>query len=300
MSTKPDRGSLETIDMTKLKGGQVLDRIARFGWTTTDTRGRYAEIDKNDLHVDPAYQREAAMAASRQIASKWSWIACGTLSVAKRKDGSYFVIDGGHRLLAALHRSDIHLLPCLVFNVVNEEQESKSFIVQNQQTRRMSPFDLLRAELHCGDPVAVAITGLVESCGMTFGPTSSSTPWHAVRCINQVKRLYSMNRDVLEAIWPVVAETAKAEQQPVTDKGLGALHYIESRLVRLGSTSSLTRPPWRGRVVAIGCTGLHNAANKAAAFYATGGDKIYAGGVLQVLNYKVRNKLTIDPADDQA
>jgi len=86
-------------------------KIERYGWTVQDGQGELRLISKHDLAVDYAsYQRIANNAKTLVLARDWSWIACGALIVASR-GGALHVVDGGHRLVAAMKRDDITMLP---------------------------------------------------------------------------------------------------------------------------------------------------------------------------------------------
>lgn len=100
-----------------------LDKVQRYGWTMQDKQGEQRQINKNLLLVNDDYQRTASASKILEIASEWSWIGCGVIIVAKR-DGSYWVIDGQHRVLAAKRRSDIKEMPCLVLM-------SKTFVMKH-------------------------------------------------------------------------------------------------------------------------------------------------------------------------
>ena len=98
-----------------------LDKVQRYGWVTAHAQGRFEMINKRLLNVNTEiYQREASKTKVLELASNWSWIACGALIVADR-DGVYWVADGQHRKLAADKRSDIKELPCMVFTVATRE-----------------------------------------------------------------------------------------------------------------------------------------------------------------------------------
>src|SRR4051812_44439221 len=105
--------------------GRSVSKVEKFGWIIVDKRGVAMDIPKCSLHVDKSYQRDA-LGSSKilRIAREWSWIACGRLIVGIRPDGSYVVIDGQHRKLAADKRSDIADLPCEVFEVLGPSQEA--------------------------------------------------------------------------------------------------------------------------------------------------------------------------------
>jgi hypothetical protein len=72
----------------------------------------------DQLLIDESYQRSLEAANSqtliRRIAMHWDWGLCQPLFVARRADGSLYVVDGQHRLEAAKLRGDIWQLPCVV------------------------------------------------------------------------------------------------------------------------------------------------------------------------------------------
>src|SRR5689334_6103185 len=80
--------------------------------TTRDRPGEFAMIDKTKLNVDLSYQRKTTKSRVDKIREEWSWIAFGAVSVALRGDGEWFVMDGQHRVLAAMMRDDIKEVPC--------------------------------------------------------------------------------------------------------------------------------------------------------------------------------------------
>lgn len=98
-------------------GGSKIDKIKRYGWKLIDKQGEFMLIEKDELYVDPVYQRSNWNSKKvNDIASAWSWNRCGTLTVAIRDD-KWWIIDGATRKLAADKRSDIKKLPCMVVRI---------------------------------------------------------------------------------------------------------------------------------------------------------------------------------------
>ena len=61
-------------------------KVDRYKWKLVDLPGKVHLIHKDELHIDPAYQREASLGKIRAIAGKWSWIACGAIIVGQGMD----------------------------------------------------------------------------------------------------------------------------------------------------------------------------------------------------------------------
>jgi hypothetical protein len=63
------------------------------------------------------------------------------------RDGGLYVVDGQHRLAAAVMRGDIPQLPCVVSHFDSAEQEAAAFVALNQQRRPLNALDLFKAAL---------------------------------------------------------------------------------------------------------------------------------------------------------
>lgn len=134
-----------------------------------------------DLRIDGSYQRSIDNGSSkdliRRIAQHWNWSLFHPLSVARRADGSLWVVDGQHRLAAARLRRDIYDLPCVVTRYDSAEDEAASFVAMNVQRRAMTAIDLFRAALASGDDTARKVARLLDRVGLTLAPHTNFTAW---------------------------------------------------------------------------------------------------------------------------
>jgi hypothetical protein len=150
----------------------------------------------DQLKIDETYQRTletgSSQALIRRIAMYWDWGLCQPLFVARRSDGGLYVVDGQHRLAAAILRGDIWQLPCVVSSFDTAADEAASFVALNQQRRPLTKLDVFKAELAAGDREAVAIVATVEAAGLhiasstnlaTIKPGSVSNIGGLQRCI---------------------------------------------------------------------------------------------------------------------
>jgi hypothetical protein len=133
------------------------------------------------LQIDPSYQRSIENGESKTlikaIASKWDWGLCQPLVVARRGDGSLFVIDGQHRLEAAKLRGDIAQLPCVVSDSREASAEAAQFVALNRNRRPLAALDVFRASLASGADEAHAILAALEAAGLSLAPHSNHTAW---------------------------------------------------------------------------------------------------------------------------
>lgn len=261
-------------------------KVKHYGWTLKDSPGDLVWINKEALTVDHSYQRYAKHTKVLQIASKWSWLACGVIVVAKRRtDQSFYVVDGQHRVLAALKRSDIEALPCIVFETDSAKQEAAGFYDANTGRRLPTALEKWKAQLMRGDATTTFAEELIRMSGREAGDQTG--PGH-VRCLTALLRAVEVDRQMLERMWPLVVEVCHG--QSLHERLFDGLLWIESRLPK---GQSLTEKRWRERVMRVGFTGLLDAAQRAATFYARGGAKVWGLGMLEALNKGCRIHIEI-------
>jgi len=134
-----------------------------------------------DLQVDESYQRSidngSSQALIRKIAAYWDWSLFHPLTIARRADGSLWVVDGQHRLAAARMRRDLYDLPCVVTAYQSQADEAASFVAMNVQRRALSALDLFKAAVAAGDDNAVEVTEMMNAAGLTLAPHHYYISW---------------------------------------------------------------------------------------------------------------------------
>src|SRR5712691_10794744 len=118
----------------------------------------------NSIQIDMTYQRPLSPPKIKAIVAHFNVVAAGTLAVNVRADGSMFAMDGQHRL-AAMKKLGIMLAECKVCRGLPIEQEAEIYIYCNTIRKAPDSLDVFRARLVTGDPVAIAITTIVEKFG---------------------------------------------------------------------------------------------------------------------------------------
>lgn len=136
-------------------------------------------IEVSRLAIDESYQRATDSSKSRslifRIGQQWNWNLCQPLVVSRRQDRSLFVIDGQHRLTAALTRGDIPHLPCVVVTGQAAEEEARTFVQLNTQRQRLSQSDIFNALLASGDENAKVVAALLHETGWHQTRTASNS-----------------------------------------------------------------------------------------------------------------------------
>lgn len=265
--------------------GHGLSKVERYGWTIKDRPGALLDIPKGDMRVDETYQRAANENKIRAIAREWSWIACGVIIVAER-DNVFYVVDGQHRVIAARRRADIKTLPCIVFETTGAVEEAAGFLRANTQRKMLGGVDRFRALVATGNPAAVFVRDL---CAAVHREVKATGAANSVRCVMTLLKYAAQDPKTLEKLWPLI--NSLHEGEVISERIVEGLMYLEQHMPK---GESLTDRKWHDRVLRIGAASLIEAANKASAFYARGGAKVWAIGMVQALNYKHRYRLILE------
>jgi hypothetical protein len=258
-----------------IRGGQ--SKVDRYGWKLIDKPGVYENIDKKRLGIDESYQRPEIVSKIREMSANWSWMACGVILVARRGK-RFYVYDGQQRTAAAMRRSDIKTLPCLVFDTEGAPEEAEAFVRSNTMRRPVEAIWKFRALVVAGDQAAIELSRALEAKGYRVNDSGSSP--RALRCIRALQEAYKTNKACFARVWPLVADMHRGQQ--VHHKVFAGLFWLECQLE--DQKISLTKEPWRARALKLGPAGIREATAKASAFYAGGGYKVWGLGVLQALN----------------
>jgi len=252
-------------------------KVKHYGWGLKDRPGELTWLDKNELLVDHSYQRNANHRRVLHIAQNWSWLACGVIVVAKRENEQrFYVVDGQHRALAALKRSDIERLPCLMFKTESEKEEAAGFYDANTGRKLPTMLEKWRAQLMRGDANTTFVDSLIRQAGRVADDTSGPG---GVRCLTAMLTAANADREMLSRMWPLVVEVCQG--QAIHGRVFEGLMWLEAHLPE---GQSLTDKRWRERVTRVGYFGLLDAAQRAATFYARGGAKVWGLGQLEALN----------------
>jgi hypothetical protein len=254
-------------------------KVEQYKWLMTGKPGELLYLAKTVLEIDHSYQRNAKNVRVLKLAKRWNWLACGVLTVAKR-GGRYYVVDGQHRLMAALKRSDIDRLPCLVFESAEMRDEAVAFRDANKERRPITTFEQWNADLVAQDEPTLFAHAIITNAGRSPGQVAGPT---TVRCLSAVVAAARNTREELGRVWPLAVQVCQGNA--LHERVLGALMYLECNLIE---GQSVADKRWRDKILRLGYKGILDASQRAAAFYAKGGPKVWALGVMQELNKGIR------------
>lgn len=254
-------------------------KVQRYGWEKRGEKGELAWVNKKTLSIDPSYQRNAKSTKVLKIAADWSWVGCGVI-VVSRRNGLLYVVDGQHRVLAALKRDDITHLPAIIFNHKEASKEAEGFIDLNVNRKPLDFVYKYRALLVAGDQNARMVEDMLQKYGVSIvnGRAKKSTNSGA----RLIKSMAS-NPEKTTRVFGMACEICQDEY--ISDVLLAGLWVLDSKI-----KGGLSDEKLRKRLVSVGRESLEMAAKRAAAFYTKGGDAVWADGMLQEINKNLRHK----------
>ena len=282
MSSNANDG-METVKSVK---GKDVDKIARYGWIVKDEPGEMLFINKKSIHIDPDYQRDAIASKVLEMASGWSWIACGVISVGKR-DGKYWAIDGQHRVLAAMKRSDIKDLPCIVFQTKGQRGEARGFFMANNLRKAMKSVDKYRALIVAGDENALYVQGVLNGLGLCVNGAGTLAV-NELKCIALVLHLAEIDKREFEKTISFAAELCKGKMG-IQDRLLSGLSFLNTHC-----GDGLDDRRLSSRLMEAGPGRLLEGAAKACAYFSKGGSAVYAQGLLDTINKGLKNRYELE------
>lgn len=121
------------------------------------------------LHVDHNYQRSADTRRSKkiisEIAANFSWPLFQPITITQREEAGYWVVDGQHRMRAAL-QCGIREVPAALIELQGGVEQAKAFISINQSRVIMNSLALHHAALAAGDEKALMIKRVCDTVGV--------------------------------------------------------------------------------------------------------------------------------------
>lgn len=265
---------------------QGVDKIARYGWVMKDEPGELKMLHKDVLQMHPAYQRDVLQEKVKAITAAWSWLSLGALVVGER-GGEFWVIDGQHRALAAKRRSDITHLPCVVFKTADVKTEARGFLDLNTLRKPVTAVAKQKALVAAGDEVAAYVQQQCEALGIEIKPSTHTAG--QLKCVAWCTRRAAENKEVFQLVLAMGAELSAQDQMPVAERLLEGLWLLNAKCGEGLADKRLTK-----RLREKGARVLVDAANRAAAYYVSGGGKVWAQGMLGELNKGLQRKFTMD------
>ena len=162
--------------------------------TYSGERPPMARIPLDQLQIDrDNYQREPSEGKVRAIARRFEERSAGALQVSVRQDGSYWVMDGQHRLLALRYLGRPDAL-CMLWYDLKLGEEAIIFAESNTLRAAPRASTVYRARLLAGERDIVEIDKILKSLNIRVisSPTGASqTATNVIWATRALERIYA-------------------------------------------------------------------------------------------------------------
>lgn len=175
----------------------------------------------------------------RVLRNKWKEIAkdfnpsVAWPIVVSYRDGIYWVVDGQHRVVAAIDVGETTAL-CKV-EYWTFQQEAINFRIFNKVRGSLLAKDAFHADLSYGEPVAVEIESIIRQEGYNLWLGYGPIPHKPIGAIGSIEKIYKTNQpeglrrvlSVLNMAWP---------DEPVKDSMLNGMAIFLRRYPEISAT----------------------------------------------------------------
>lgn len=168
----------------------------------SNRQNRRRKIPPSMIEADYSYQRPIDEAFVRKITANWRWDLMGMPVVSLRKNGTYYVVDGNHRVEGRRRIDPNTPVDCEVVEGLTIPEEARLFNDLNRNRRYVVALARFKAEVRGNIPDAVEIQNIVTDTGFIVAFGSGNKTISAVGCLEYVhKRMNNLQR-VLEILKP--------------------------------------------------------------------------------------------------
>lgn len=209
------------------------------------------EINSSSLVVPKMYQRRLNTDRVAAIVAEFDERIANEPKVSLR-DGTYFIFDGQHTVMARKQKNGNCDLPilCKVYYGMTEDEEARLFAAQTGKSAPLTPSAKLRANLYGNDANSLAFVEATEKAGLHIGYERAPGKGRII-CINtafaEFKRsgpaVYTEALTVMHKAWEGAPESLRAELIRAMIRFVELYHndYNRSRLVaKLRETNPVT------------------------------------------------------------
>lgn len=157
---------------------------------------KFMDLDSRQIRVDTTYQRPVSDAEIKTIIKNWNPNIQREPHVSFR-EGKYWVFDGQHTILSlvAKNKGKPVTVRCKVFYGMTQLDEAELFLLQDGNSRDVTPMQQLKTRYNMGDPKIVSLVHAVEGAGIKM-IWSGGAKDNGVVCARSLERAY----DTLGAI----------------------------------------------------------------------------------------------------
>lgn len=192
-------------------------------------------IAADKLMVDAAIQRNLDQRRVAKMVGEYDAEAVGVLTVSRRTNGSYHIVDGQHRHAAArTAEGDNVELTCRVFSGLTDQDEARLFRWLNN-TAKPQAIDLFRVKVIEGDKAATDIERMITGLGWEIRLSNGG---HSFAAITAAERVYKTDPTAVErSLATITRAWGFDEIDGRVFEGLGLLYARHGSTVDLNALS---------------------------------------------------------------
>lgn len=149
----------------------------------------YVLLRPSEVKVDETVQRNFDENHANRIAKAYDPVLFGLGHVSLREDGYYYVLDGQHRVHAAIEAG--HGDTAILFRVyrgLSHEQEAVLFLQLNANKKAVGALDKFRLSVEAESPVHLDIARILDSFGLRVAANHTDGGVSAVVALEQIYR----------------------------------------------------------------------------------------------------------------
>lgn len=242
------------------------------------------DVVKTESIKSAEYQKPVETARVSRIVARFNPAKLGSVLLSDRKDGTYAVVDGQHRLAAVrqMHIDEIH---AVILDGLTVEEEADLFRTQSENVVPPKAIDQFRAGIIAKDPHYLTIKAILDKYG--YAVSDDSRPYH-VRAVGTLTGIVCQHDfavldktfEYIAAAWPadvsaiqrpmlvLIAEFASRYGSKVSAAQFAArmraehpselAYYFDEARIKKYTRKSITNPVVRE----MGCQILVDAYNK--------------------------------------
>jgi hypothetical protein len=189
----------------------------------------FAHIPVGMLTIDSVYQRGLNANRVAQIVREFDADVFQAITVSKRRDGSFWVLDGQHRVEAVrlmCGEDPATKVPALILRNLDQAAEARIFYKLNRHRLQPTTGDAFKARLVFGEPVAVAIKATLDRHGVAlrfWGTELAANECAAMAALETLSRSGRLDRvlDLIGRAWPSEVGAYKGRYLLGIDRFLG-------------------------------------------------------------------------------
>jgi len=265
-------------------------RIKReqWGWSNPGDRPILLWISKFDLKIPEEYQRDKKSVESvGKIAREFQWAKFCPIAVSKDKEGNLWVNDGGHRLRASLLRDDIQMLPCSVTEGLSLAEEASIFADSAKCRNTISVYDRFVAQVVADDTIALQVKAIIEKHG--YKPAKDRSKY-AFKAIGALSKIVSEDAILADIVFGFCANMAE-DGERIDALIIKGLFYLQQNI---NEQVDLFSGKYAKKLMKYGLNALVVSVARNRIITGSGGTKVAAAALLQLINKGCTHKLTMD------